>query len=108
MEYLLIISIAGMGILGIQDSRTQKLSLLQNIKKSCSIDSVWFEKSLCTAKAKVFLLISKLKEHLNSLEKEVLNTLTSLRCKLRHLLGSEPAHSIPSVFIQKMKNDTER
>lgn len=107
--YLLIIAVLGIGILLFLEHKKTKKGLLQIIKRSCSIDSIQFEKRLDrtkivsnTFKKNTYLLIlTNFKKILRYFELRI-NTLKS---GIRKKLHSDTQAEKPSEFIIKIKTD---
>jgi len=108
--YLLAISLVAMAIITVIDYGNSKKTLLQNIKKSCSIDSVQFENTLRYLNRLRYAIYTKSLSFVTKLVKNIeimfdYYFVSKAIHYIRRKFHPEAKREKASVYIEKMKED---
>lgn len=91
--------------IGTWDHFYTKTSILQNLKKSCTIGSVQFENILKIMSLRISSTRLFMKKKRDILRKKIQNLFILLRRQFRKILYPKGSHTIPSSFILDMNKN---
>lgn len=108
--YLSFITALGLGVLLVQEQKNTKLSFLQILKRSCSIDSVQFESYLKQSKNDLLQVKKQAKisktNIVQKLSKYYFSHLNFLKKCIRKRLHPETDKIAESAFIVEIQKDS--